>query len=368
MRILHLPSNVAGLPIGLVEGERALGHESHLLTLTTPVWGHPVDHCLALERRNQLGRWWAYARALAWDTRGYDLYTFNFGSSILHFPGRGQPLLDLPFYPRGARKIFIWQGCDARQRDATSDRARSLKGDAAVASCLVPECGNGACTPQRDRERRGAIEKAARYADHMFAVNPDLLDALPPGHASFLPYTVAGFHSIPPKPDPFFANGRVNVVHSATDRTCKGSAHVLAAMAELSEEFGDRVGFTFVEGLSWSEARRRFSHADLFIDQVLTGWYGGVSVELMKMGIPTVAFINPDHLARTPEAFAAELPVVGADPSNLKAVLRDLIRNRERLPELGAAGRRFVERWHAPERVAAHVLATVFGSSGRLWT
>jgi hypothetical protein len=46
--------------------------------------------------------------------------------------------------------------------------------------------------------------------------------------------------------------------------------------------------------------------------------------------------------------------VIDADPGTLAGVLRDLATTRRHeLPDIGRAGRAFVERWHDPAAVAA---------------
>ncbi|CAA7618757.1 conserved hypothetical protein [Magnetospirillum sp. LM-5] len=368
MRILHLPADVAGMPAGLAEGERRLGHDSRILTLTRPKFGFPTEYCLDLDQRSRVGRLFTYAATLTRICRSFDVYNFNFGSSLLHFPDRGLYYRDLPLYRSGAKRVFTWQGCDARQRDTTVARIAERQGESAVSSCIDPRCGGGRCGPRQDDIRRRSIAAAARHADHMFAVNPDLLMVLPPGASSFLPYAVADYHAITPKEGPFCPNDTVHIVHAPTDRICKGTDHILSAIATLREEMGDRLRFTLVSGVTYREARRIYATADIFIDQMLTGWYGGVSVEVMRMGIPVVAFINPEHLALTPPAFADELPVVATGPAGLTAKLRQLIADRDGLSELGARGMAFAERWHEPSRVASHLLATIDSRWGtRLW-
>ncbi len=56
---------------------------------------------------------------------------------------------------------------------------------------------------------------------------------------------------------------------------------------------GVRFEFTLVEGLHREEAKRLYERADLFVDQLILGWYGGVAVELMALGKPVIAHIRP---------------------------------------------------------------------------
>jgi len=358
MRIIHLPGNVAGGPAGLVEGERALGHESRILCLAPPAFGFSADEVLDLATHSRMGRWWTYARTLARIRSGYDLYHFNFGSSLLDYPERGLRLLDLPLYDRRAKKVFSYQGCDARQKYATIARGRT--NSQPYAACFNERCYGGVCnSAARDKVRRQGIEKAARYADHLFAFNPDLLYFLPSGHSSFLPYAIAGFHAITSHV-PALDDRPIHIVHATTEPIAKGSVFIDAAARTLVQESPARVRYSRIEGVSHQQARAKIADADLYVDQLLIGWYGGAAVEAMKMGVPVIAFINDDHLRFVPCEMASQLPVVRANPGSILSVMRSLIADRDRLREIGANSLAFVNCWHAPERVAAMALARIF--------
>lgn len=361
MRILHLPHNVGGFPYGLAEGERRLGHESRVLNLSRSRYGYAADYVLDIDRRNRLGRWLAYGGALARFRRGFDLYHFNFGSSLLHFPNRKLDLLDLPFYDSRARKVFTYQGCDARQKYPTMER-HTAQGDE-LAACFEEDCYGGACNSGvRDTQRRRAIDKAARHADHMFAVNPDLLHFLPEGKSSFLPYAMSEFETLERRREPFFADGRVHIVHMPTQRGAKGTRYVLAALDKLKDEFGDCLEVNLVENVPHDQALAALAAADLVVDQVLVGWYGGLAVEAMKMGIPVVCFINDRDLGFIPAEMAGEIPIIRANPFDLFDVLRDFMNQRDLIGELSDRSHAYVMRWHRPSEVAKRVFRTVFGT------
>ena len=363
MKILHLPHSVGGLAWGLAQGEKALGHESRVLYLDPSTNGVPADEVLNLTARSRLGRWLAYGRTLLRHARGYDVYHFNFGASLIHYPDRGWDLLDLPLYDRRARKIFTYQGCDARQKYPTMERIG--KKENGFAACFDKACYGGMCNSGvRDAQRRRAIDKAARYADHMFAVNPDLLRFLPEGMASFLPYAVAGALEAPAPKTEFFGDDAVHIVHAPTDRAAKGSSYILAALEGLREEMGDRLRVTVVEGMSLDQALAAYASADLVIDQVLIGWYGGVAVEAMGRGVPVVCYISDDDLGFLPPGMAADLPIIRATPFDIGEVVRRLIGERERLVELSTRVQAYVRRWHAPQVVAAMALKEYERSAG----
>lgn len=349
--VLHLPETVGGMAFELAQAEKTLGVNAEVLALYGNYLTYPADHAMRLERYGSIRRVWKHLYLVAKFRRGYDAYHFNYGSSIIHFLNRGILLWDLPFYDRMARKIFTYNGCDARQKYPTM--ARNKLHGKSIAACFETDCYGGLCNSGKvDRNRRASIDKAAKYADHIFAVNPDLLYFLPPELSSFMPYAVAGFRGLPPRTRPFFENDQVHIVHAPTQRAAKGSKYILAALDELKAEMGGRLRVTLVEGMPHAQALATYADADLFIDQVLIGWYGGVAVEVMKMGIPVMCFINDDHLRFIPQAMAAELPILQTTPFDIADRIRAFLRDRDQVAELAARGLRYVNRWHDP-RVAA---------------
>lgn len=353
MRILHLPNSVGGHAPALAEGETALGAEARSLALTMSPYRYRCDIELGLQDRGRVGRLARRAAAFLSVRDRYDVFHFNFGSSLLHFPGRGLPLADLPFYPARAVKIVTWQGCDARQKYPTMDRAQAL---GMPAACLSDRCYGGICNSgDRDRRRRRAIDKAARHADHMFALNPDLLRFLPPDRSSFLPYAIRPLGDAPPASEK--PATPVRIAHAPTDRAAKGTDHVVRAVRHVQGTTDTAVELDLIEGVPNDEARRRIAAAHILVDQLLIGWYGGVAVEAMTAGVPVVCYLNPTDLHAIPDAMRTDLPVQSADAATLARVLAGLVQDADKRRTLGERSRAFAAQWHAPAAVAARTLA-----------
>jgi glycosyltransferase involved in cell wall biosynthesis len=323
-RILHAPINVSGGPGSISAGLRAVGCESTLLVFNERPFVRGYDRNLQLiQGRGLLGlarNLPRQARATAWALRRFDVLHFHFGQTLL------PRAVDARLARRlGRGVVFHFWGSDIRDRppEAVSFLRHA---DAAIVGSFLT----------RRRAPRGPWPE--------YAVIPPAID-------------LTGWEPAPPAP-----GERVRLAHAPSRRAGKGTDAVLQAVEALRAE-GAPVELDLIEGVPHAEARARYAQADVVIDQVRLGWYGLTSIEAMALGKPVVCHLDPDAAAETEEAFGHPLPHVRADAAALTGVLRELVRDRERLPELGRASRAYAEAVHASERVAERVLA-VYRAAG----
>jgi glycosyltransferase involved in cell wall biosynthesis len=137
----------------------------------------------------------------------------------------------------------------------------------------------------------------------------------------------------------------------------KGTRFVLDAIARVQAE-GIPCEFILVEGLSHTEARQLYQRADLLIDQLLIGWYGGLAVELMALGKPVICYIRQEDLKFIPDVMRRDLPIINATPATLYDVLKQwLTTDRHNLATVGQRSRAYVETWHDPLQIVARLKA-----------
>jgi glycosyltransferase involved in cell wall biosynthesis len=328
LRVLHAPFDVAGNASTLAQAERELGLESESVVLG------------GRGPMRELERWRMLVRAL----RRFDVVHFNFGSTFLPrwWPSvhrgrraaygryaRAFELHDLAWLQAAGKAIFVtYQGDDVR----TAEALRARLGAAPWLDDYYD---------RRDDERkRLAASRVAAKADGIFVLNPDLVELVP--HAQFLPYSNVDLHAYAVAPPP--NNAKPVVVHAPTDRRTKGTEHVMAAPKALGD-----VELRLVEGVTRDAVRTALEQADVYVDQLLVGWYGGTAVEAMALGRPVVAYIREDDLGHVPAEMRDDLPIVRATPETLPDAIREALHRRD---ELAGRGRAFVERWHDPLKVA----------------
>lgn len=113
---------------------------------------------------------------------------------------------------------------------------------------------------------------------------------------------------------------RPTIVHTPSRKGIKGIARILAAVDILGSE-GLQFDFHHVENVPQSETGKIYEDCDIVVDQILTGWYGVLSVEGMALGKAVLSYIRYIILS----AFTGDPPVMVANPDTILTVLRDLI-------------------------------------------
>lgn len=142
----------------------------------------------------------------------------------------------------------------------------------------------------------------------------------------------------------------LTIVHAPTSPEVKGSGYIQDAVEKLKKKFDFE--YVQVQNLAHNEALKVYRRADIIVDQLLLGAYGGFAVECMAMGKPVVCWIS-EHLKNF---YPDDLPIVIANPDTIESVLEELIRDRSKLIGLGKRCRRYVEKYHDARHVVHRFL------------
>jgi hypothetical protein len=339
MKILHLPTSVGGNSWGLSQGEKELGLDSEVLVSKQNWLNYKADINLHLEDKNIFSKASILYKTFQKIKNKYDVFHFNYGSSLLDFQKIGLPLLELPYYEQSKKIIFTYNGSDSRAVhpleywDNLENPKKSLYYKLAI------------------EVKKRKILKASKYANHIFALNPDLLHYLP-GQATFLPYTIAEWDKI--KDTKKNINKTFKIVHSPTNREFKGSKYILEAFNILKKKYNN-IEINIIENIAYEKALQLYKEADLVIDQVLIGWYGAFGVEVMKMGIPLAVNVNEEDLKFIPIDMAKDLKeaIINITPFNIVEVLSLYIDNANLLKLKREAGLEYIYKWHSPLYIAS---------------
>lgn len=365
MKILHAPTNIGGNPAGLARAERALGLDSRAVTLNESPFAMAVDKVVwppGIGLSERIRRQFRLIRDAAYN---YDAIHYNFGRTISFVLPPPQKTLqgktpswlvkgynryayvlqryELALIRRTKVPVFVtYQGDDARQDDYC---ARHFE------ISVVNEPDGAADPPAVCQFKRDQIRLLAGVANKIYALNPDLLHVLP-NNAQFMPYASIDIDKWVPVN---FDKALPLVVHAPTNRRTKGTRYILQAVEELRAA-GAQFDFKLIENMSHEKARETYEQADLLIDQLLVGWYGGLAVEHMALGKPVICYLREDDLKFIPARMRAQMPIIQASPASIKSVLAKWLETPlAKWRERGAAGRSYVEAWHNPSIIAAQL-------------
>ncbi|MFU0823719.1 glycosyltransferase [Clostridium sp.] len=147
-----------------------------------------------------------------------------------------------------------------------------------------------------------------------------------------------------------YKNNKLFIVHAPSSPEIKGTKYILSAIEELKQKYD--FDFKLIQGMPHEEAKKIYQKADIIIDQILCGSHGLFAIESMAMGKPVVCFIS-DHLKDT---YPKELPIISANPDNIKEKLEYVINNRDMLSEIGNKGRKYVEKYHDMNVISKQLL------------
>lgn len=336
LRVLHCPLNNANHAWVLSRAERKLGLESDLVIFKKHPLFDRYDRYLKIDSPtipNEIKRLSFLHQAL----KNYDIFHFNFGQSIWDHPFPGFNYLDLPLIKRHRKKIiFTFQGDDIRQKDFFLSH---------FGQGHYPSKNYSLIDRLFDYNKRLRSKKVAKFADVIFALNPDLLWVLPK-RAQFLPYAniyERTFRKSKSK------DGILTIVHAPTDRQVKGSEEIIFTVKKLSQKYP--IKLLLIENVSHDQAEKLYQEADIAIDQLKVGWYGRFAVEMMSLGVPTISYLRDSDVKKF-VPFWQEIPIVNISEQSLELALIMLIENPRLRKKIGQKSRQFVEKYHDPLKIA----------------
>lgn len=318
----------------MAKAQRALGYYAKSYSLVPSPFQYDIDIQLNINK-NSKDRKRAKFNAIKFALE-YDVFQFYFGQSLTR-----DKLTDIPHLKKLNKKIiFHFCGCDIRD-------SKKVIAQYEVSACK--ECWPMLCSGNQDL----AYEMATKYADAVFVSTPDLLEFIPGAIWIPQPIQIETFDEITKnlKPSSQASAEIIKVAHAPTNQKIKGSKYLIQAIQDLQAE-GFPLELSLIENMPYHQALETYAASDIIVDQLLVGWYGQVSLEMMALGKPVICYIREDLREYLPE----ESPIVSANPGNIKETLRNLILQRETWPRLGAAARKYVENYHDSKTVAQKVL------------
>ncbi|KKQ78929.1 MAG: hypothetical protein UT02_C0052G0003 [Parcubacteria group bacterium GW2011_GWC2_38_7] len=329
--IFHGPLGTGGEGWTVSRAERKLGYQSDHIVFNKREYSYPADKNLNFPRNAYISNFFKSLIFLFHALKKYEVFHFYYATSLLPF------YLDLPLLKLFRKKIFFtFQGCDIRNK-----------------KCFPKTYTTNACSEcQNKRCHRWGWLKILRlkipllFANQTFAITPDLKLISP--SSIIITQAKVNFTLWQPLPHTK-SNQIINIIHAPTYRSIKGTKYIITAIHALIKE-GYPIKLTTIENIPHNQMKKMCQEADIAIDQLLIGWYGGYAVEMMALEKPVICYLNPDLFRFVP--WAKEIPIINATPKNIKEKIKLLLENPALRIKLGQAGRQFALKYHNPESLA----------------
>ncbi|MCL4870649.1 MAG: hypothetical protein KJ063_16935 [Anaerolineae bacterium] len=313
----------------MVEELRRKGYFATAATYSQEWFGHINDIHLNINKvKSRFKKHSLTILFTLWAAQNFDIFHFFWGSSLYGFgPFRH---LDLPWLRRMGKKVFVhYRGIELIDL-AYFDylRARTAGDD-------IPE-------PAMSRpEQLQSFARFRRYAHKMLVSEPDLFRVVPEAEGVMVQQAVDLAYWQPSQIyPPSREDGIFRIAHAPSLRRKKGTEFVEQSVAELKQA-GYPIELVLIEKVPFHQVKALYEQADIGIDQVLYGWYGKVSIELMALGRPVICYIDDELFP-----YRTDMPIVNGHPRNLTQQLKDLLDNPARRQVLGEQGQAYVRRYH----------------------
>ncbi|MBD3842865.1 MAG: glycosyltransferase family 4 protein [Campylobacterales bacterium] len=323
MKILQLPTEIAGQSYLTAKGLREIGHDA--MNAARPnYYGYPVDYNLQFSNFGPLKKMFNPIHFFEW-TNYFDVFHYHksylmpFGLDVKYLR-----FLNKPFF------VEFW-GSDIRINKLERERNPYFK---------LPDINGSKKQIKRLKYWSDKTDEVI-ISDNSFDI--------------FLKPYFKKIHIVRQRIDtsaftPIFPNPETKIptiVHAPTNKNIKGTVHIEKAIESLRNK---KLNFEYIriESMNNSDALKAYSQSDIIVDELLLGSYGILACEGMALGKPVVTYIQDSLISTYPDGF----PIVNANPDTIESVLEELILSPQKRHDIGKQGRKYVENIHDIKVVA----------------
>lgn len=277
-----------------------------------------------------------YLRKLIWFFK-FNTFHFYFGKTLLPYQ------IDLPLYSFFNKKVIMeYLGWDVQLYQYSINKYKITN-----ASTYKPDPPEVQIRNDEKKLKRLAYE--TKYVDFQIVCSPKYSEFVPNSYLLPLAVDLGTFVFQPLQ----MISSPIKIMHAPTSKGNKGTANIINAVNKLKFE-GFNIDFILVEKVSHKELINYYKESDIFIDQILGGWYGTASIEAMAIGRPTICFLRGEYFNYID--YGEQIPIINANPNTIYEVLKDILKKVNELPEIGRKSREFVEKYHDVRNVTKKLI------------
>jgi hypothetical protein len=142
-------------------------------------------------------------------------------------------------------------------------------------------------------------------------------------------------------------NKRLVISHAPSNSSKKGTdSLILPALEILSKKYDFEI--VLITGMAHDKCLEIIKKSDIFIDQVLVGFYGNAALEAMSYGIPTVAYLDEKYL-RLVDTSSKKIPIINTKYQTKEAIVEALepfLKKPTKLKNISKKTKKWVTKHH----------------------
>jgi len=318
----------------MAEGLRDLGYHATAATYNAEWYGYKNDINLDLHlEKNKIKRHLKEIIFTLFSFYNYDIFHYHFGSSLYGI--RSLPHMDMPIFRKFGKKLFMhYRGSDIIDKNYYERfKINNRQGPVSFDSKSI------------HRLSKKKLKIVKNNCNDIFVSTPNMIDLI--DSSILIPQIIKMNNNQIINSRIINDNEPIKIVHAPTDRNVKGTKIILNGIERLKDE-GFNIDLNIVENTPPNEVIKLFNNAHFGIDQLFSGWYGKVSIELMNLSKPVFCFINDNYRKYLDDS----LPIINVNKNNFVDRIRYYISRPKELHSIGKLGRSFVERNHSQAFIA----------------
>lgn len=147
---------------------------------------------------------------------------------------------------------------------------------------------------------------------------------------------------------------KIIVLHIPSDPIVKGTSEITCVFKHLAQKFPEH-SFQVLPPMPREKLLDEIKKADIVVDQLIIGWYGGQAVEAMAYGKIVMAFLNPSYLQLAP--FGRGIPIWNTNAWSFEQDLETLLKVFPQISrEWQKKSYQFAKKYHDTKKIAEQYL------------
>ena len=142
--------------------------------------------------------------------------------------------------------------------------------------------------------------------------------------------------------------------HAPNHKTIKGTKYVEKIILKLQKK-GFNIKLNIYENIPNQQFKKLIQKNDLFIDQIIVGWYAMLSIECMVRGVPVMCKLDQKliNFYKYKDILKDDIPIINIDAENLEKKIIYYYQNPKKLKNFENEGPKYIKKYHSPKFIGS---------------